>query len=163
VSARGASFLADGNEVSLVAALRLDGDDLLLPALKYPDLPHQLPPLALTCCDGDYTTDPGRQATNRRAPWDQALGVRPWALESRTLRPKAEGLRRLTGSGTVCYNGAPLSGDPVAQLVEQRPFKAWVLGSSPSRIIPCPPQRLRPSRPAVGRDRRHSTAAAGHA
>ena len=24
--------------------------------------------------------------------------------------------------------------DSVAQLVEQRPFKAWVLGSSPSRV-----------------------------
>lgn len=24
--------------------------------------------------------------------------------------------------------------DPIAQLVEQRPFKAWALGSNPSRI-----------------------------
>ena len=27
--------------------------------------------------------------------------------------------------------------DPVAQLVEQRPFKAWVVGSSPTGITAC--------------------------
>ena len=27
---------------------------------------------------------------------------------------------------------------PLAQLVEQRPFKAWVVGSSPTRLTMCP-------------------------
>lgn len=33
---------------------------------------------------------------------------------------------------------------PLAQLVEQRPFKAWVEGSNPSRLTMCPHRLARP-------------------
>ena len=36
----------------------------------------------------------------------------------------------------VFYNFAICG--PLAQLVEQRPFKAWVVGSSPTRLTMCP-------------------------
>src|SRR5208282_2055606 len=38
--------------------------------------------------------------------------------------------------------GARALGEPVAQLVEQRPFKPWVLGSNPSRLTNFLWQRL---------------------
>src|SRR5512139_4197666 len=42
----------------------------------------------------------------------------------------------------VFYNFAICG--PLAQLVEQRPFKAWVVGSSPTRLTMCPHRLARP-------------------
>ena len=35
---------------------------------------------------------------------------------------------------SLVFNSTLIIGGPLAQLVEQRPFKAWVEGSSPSRL-----------------------------
>ncbi len=35
---------------------------------------------------------------------------------------------------SLVFNNTLIIGGPLAQLVEQRPFKAWVEGSSPSRL-----------------------------
>ena len=43
----------------------------------------------------------------------------------------------------VSFERAALN-ELVAQLVEQRPFKAWVLGSSPSELTTPPGRRLPP-------------------
>ena len=37
---------------------------------------------------------------------------------------------------------------PLAQLVEQRPFKAWVVGSNPTRLTRCPYRLAWPRTPA---------------
>jgi hypothetical protein len=37
---------------------------------------------------------------------------------------------------TVCIDVVPVKIEGVAQSVEQRPFKPWVLGSSPSALNP---------------------------
>ena len=48
---------------------------------------------------------------------------------------RVQALRRLGRSGRRCDNlESAVLNELVAQLVEQRPFKAWVLGSSPSEL-----------------------------
>ena len=61
--------------------------------------------------------------------------------------------RRLSGQIRYCDNlELAVLNELVAQLVEQRPFKAWVLGSSPSELTTSfrSPGRYRSGRSAWG-------------
>jgi hypothetical protein len=70
--------------------------------------------------------------TARQAPSGPEVAVDARGFRWPTVHPLPSGVRALMGQGMKCYDSPPF--EALAQLVEHRPFKPVVLGSSPRRL-----------------------------